>query len=116
MRISDWSSDVRSSDLVPTPGSKLSAKSSWPMPRMNPDNIDGELNICDVDDSCTPGVRFASCETLSTPFSCRAAPAKAATAIGTWWTFSARRSEDHTSELKSLLRNSYAVFCWQKKI
>src|SRR3546814_10980948 len=61
------------------------------MPRMNPDNIDGELNICDVDDSCTPGVRFASCETLSTPFSCRAAPEKAATAIGTCWTFSARR-------------------------
>src|SRR3546814_10202206 len=44
-----------------------------------------------VDDSCTPGVRFASCETLSTPFSCRAAPEKAATAIGTCWTFSARR-------------------------
>src|SRR3546814_4836667 len=65
--------------------------SSWPMPRIDPDNIDGELNICDVDDSCTPGVRFASCETLSTPFSCRAAPEKAATAIGTCWTFSARR-------------------------
>src|SRR3546814_15990633 len=58
---------------------------------MNPDNIDGELNICDVDDSSTPGVRFASCETLSTPFSCRAAPEKAATAIGTCWKFSARR-------------------------
>src|SRR3546814_15168807 len=57
---------------------------------MNPDNIDGELNICDVDDSCTPGVRFASCETLSTPFSCRAEPEKAATAIGTCWTFFAR--------------------------
>src|SRR3546814_14377058 len=68
---------------VPTPGSKLSAKSSWPMPRMNQDNIDGELKICDVDDSCTSGVRFASCETLSTPFSCRAAPEKAAKAIGT---------------------------------
>src|SRR3546814_5770558 len=92
------------------------------MPRMNPDNIDGELNICDVDDSCTPGVRFASCETLSTPFSCRAAPEKAATAIGTCWTFSARRcavttmsSEEHTSELQSLMRISYAVFCLQQK-
>src|SRR3546814_4087616 len=100
------------------------------MPRMNPDNIDGELNICDVDDSCTPGVRFASCETLSTPFSCRAAPEKAATAIGTCWTFSARRcavttmspmptldarSEEHTSELQSLMRISYAVFCLTKK-
>src|SRR3546814_16699922 len=61
------------------------------MPRMKPDNIDGELKICEVDDNCTPGVRFASCETLSTPFSCRAAPETAATAIGTCWTFQARR-------------------------
>src|SRR3546814_3141661 len=25
------------------------------------------------------------------------------------------RSEEHTSELQSLMRNSYAVFCWTKK-
>src|SRR3546814_8766491 len=28
----------------------------------------------------------------------------------------AARSEEHTSELQSLMRNSYAVFCLQKKI
>src|SRR3546814_1558394 len=28
----------------------------------------------------------------------------------------ALRSEEHTSELQSLMRNSYAVFCLQKKI
>src|SRR3546814_6732175 len=27
----------------------------------------------------------------------------------------ARRSEEHTSELQSLMRNSYAVFCLKKK-
>src|SRR3546814_8338718 len=27
-----------------------------------------------------------------------------------------RRSEEHTSELQSLMRNSYAVFCLNKKI
>src|SRR3546814_3542781 len=27
------------------------------------------------------------------------------------WTMAAPRSEEHTSELKSLMRNSYAVFC-----
>src|SRR3546814_8662176 len=27
-----------------------------------------------------------------------------------------KRSEEHTSELQSLMRNSYAVFCWKKKI
>src|SRR3546814_1261252 len=26
-----------------------------------------------------------------------------------------RRSEEHTSELQSLMRNSYAVFCFKKK-
>src|SRR3546814_5792234 len=28
---------------------------------------------------------------------------------------SAWRSEEHTSELQSLIRNSYAVLCWQQK-
>src|SRR3546814_7725412 len=32
-------------------------------------------------------------------------------APGTQW----RRSEEHTSELQSLMRNSYAVFCLKKK-
>src|SRR3546814_5850788 len=27
----------------------------------------------------------------------------------------AARSEEHTSELQSLMRTSYAVFCWKKK-
>src|SRR3546814_1193667 len=27
-----------------------------------------------------------------------------------------RRSEEHTSELQSLMRISYAVFCWKKKL
>src|SRR3546814_4947297 len=30
--------------------------------------------------------------------------------------FSDSRSEEHTSELQSLMRNSYAVFCLKKKI
>src|SRR3546814_10262358 len=51
--------------------------------------------------------------------------------MGTWWRlwlllqphwgvllqvlFGALRSVEHTSELKSLMRISYAVFCWKKK-
>src|SRR3546814_3722153 len=31
------------------------------------------------------------------------------------WTSRARRSEEHTSELQSLMRISYAVFCLKKK-
>src|SRR3546814_7819298 len=32
-----------------------------------------------------------------------------------WCTFSCMRSEEHTSELQSLMRISYAVFCLKKK-
>src|SRR3546814_1164354 len=33
-----------------------------------------------------------------------------------WWRRRAeKRSEEHTSELQSLMRNSYAVFCLKKK-
>src|SRR3546814_3700367 len=31
------------------------------------------------------------------------------------WRFRGRRSEEHTSELQSLMRISYAVFCLKKK-
>src|SRR3546814_9996259 len=31
------------------------------------------------------------------------------------WAFDAHRSEEHTSELQSLMRISYAVFCLKKK-
>src|SRR3546814_1830967 len=46
----------------------------------------------------------------------------ALTRVGEWWnsehTYSgnaANRSEEHTSELQSLMRISYAVFCLKKK-
>src|SRR3546814_3468387 len=32
-----------------------------------------------------------------------------------FWFCSEKRSEEHTSELQSLMRNSYAVFCLKKK-
>src|SRR3546814_8750460 len=35
--------------------------------------------------------------------------------IASLWTGSTMRSEEHTSELQSLMRSSYAVFCLKKK-
>src|SRR3546814_1845895 len=35
--------------------------------------------------------------------------------MGNRLTYLASRSEEHTSELQSLMRNSYAVFCLKKK-
>src|SRR3546814_10271772 len=35
--------------------------------------------------------------------------------VGYVWINETSRSEEHTSELQSLMRNSYAVFCLKKK-
>src|SRR3546814_3477710 len=43
-------------------------------------------------------------------------PAAALQAVAAWETYERLgRSEEHTSELQSLMRNSYAVFCLKKK-
>src|SRR3546814_9607534 len=45
-------------------------------------------------------------------------PPEVAFNVCTFWyidALAAVRSEEHTSELKSLMRISYAVFCWIKK-
>src|SRR3546814_5481504 len=62
---------------------------------------------------------FAVCGTRSTP----SVPSSGSSRLsvgGTIWSRIARmqkivRSEEHTSELQSLMRNSYAVFCLKKK-
>src|SRR3546814_5611638 len=57
-----------------------------------------------------------SCLTVFTPCSLQIS---SMTALGTSWSTEssrmASRSEEHTSELQSLMRISYAVFCLKKK-
>src|SRR3546814_8041672 len=94
MRISDWSSDVCSSDLSTLAIGSLTS-----------------LNACGA---VTGGVAMgfpssSLCSRLriwvlvGTPASSALAPAVS-------------RSEEHTSELQSLMRISYAVFCLQNKL
>src|SRR3546814_2894411 len=101
MRISDWSSDVCSSDLHPcapksstkirpdTTGDTEKGKSMKVMSRLLP----GKSNLAIAQDAARPK------STLS----------------GTLMAATRRRSEEHTSELQSLIRTSYAVFCLKKK-
>src|SRR3546814_1026450 len=58
--------------------------------------------------------RISSGKTAAAPFSgARAKPRrKAAPVVGD----GPNRSEEHTSELQSLMRNSYAVVCFEQKI
>src|SRR3546814_7431042 len=46
---------------------------------------------------------------------CVAAEYRSGAVIATLWQGIASRSEEHTSELQSLMRISYAVFCLKKK-
>src|SRR3546814_10067819 len=87
MRISDWSSDVCSSDLGP---SVL---------------MQGVVVVV-----LTIAVKVLSLTFIPIPDS------KTPTSVGaTPPTPISMRSEEHTSELQSLMRISYAVFCLKKK-
>src|SRR3546814_3214978 len=102
MRISDWSSDVCSSDLLPDFGWET-IRPRWPLPigairsRMRPVMSSLEplprssLNAL----RGNSGVRFSNCILFLEA--------------------SGGRSEEHTSEPQSLMRLSYAAFCLKKK-
>src|SRR3546814_6356331 len=94
MRISDWSSDVFSSDL-PAVICQFSPLMSWMTVEAGQDSSVGT--------------------TRPTPLPERVG-AKAKTCSGpSWRRYCSSRSEEHTSELQSLMRISYAVFCLKKK-
>src|SRR3546814_8423728 len=107
MRISDWSSDVCSSDLqiAMDQNGDLSlnltpetAAAMWKAGLIN------ESQLGAIADGGHARFSFAHNELL--------------VSSGTDFSRSARsdtRSEEHTSELQSLMRISYAVFCLKKK-
>src|SRR3546814_4910209 len=133
MRISDWSSDVCSSDLLfhrpagagdrelPEGRPAGAGRRDLPQPGAHPVGrrpaggsqagcAEGLGQGCEEargsqEDSCPEGLRTQSI---------------AAEVVGIdridWYKLgSSRRSEEHTSELQSLMRISYAVFCLKKK-
>src|SRR3546814_9681200 len=95
MRISDWSSDVCSSDLR---SSSETSEASSCRSKTYPSFLATLLSAClsSTALSIAP-IRYCR-KTVSLP------------------SFSRHmRSEEHTSELQSLMRISYAVFCLKKK-
>src|SRR3546814_5788774 len=102
MRISDWSSDVCSSDLCC--GRILLVDATFGLAIQN-NNTDTPVNG-------GGGIIFNQTDRRSQaqyPFDLRLGHAAR-------HKFLASRSEEHTSELQSLMRISYAVFCLKKKI
>src|SRR3546814_7347708 len=98
MRISDWSSDVCSSDLMADPDARVICVSG-----------DGgfQMNIQEL----------ATMARERLPVKIVLIDNQALGMVRQWQElfFSERRSEEHTSELQSLMRISYAVFCLKKK-
>src|SRR3546814_7463412 len=102
MRISDWSSDVCSSDLR----SAALLGNRRPAPNSH------------VHVFQTPAPIPCGCLRCSPCFTarCRTRPAHpCATCLLLRFIRQRQRSEEHTSELQSLMRISYAVFCLKKK-
>src|SRR3546814_3509832 len=116
MRISDWSSDVCSSDLFAhkarsaptavlhhqTRGQASRDRREWRR-HILPATV---RHRCRQDEAESARHSFAPTSSYEAPCGyCRHADCR--------W---GRRSEEHTSELQSLLRITYAVFCLKKKI
>src|SRR3546814_2086757 len=117
MRISDWSSDVRSSDL---PGRarharldrRDDARQRMAARRRTPDGR-GRVRARGRDDRGRPPLPRRQLATLPAGLLAPAAHRDGAAAAGLQ--SGGGRSEEHTSELQSLMRISYAVFCLKKK-
>src|SRR3546814_8845046 len=124
MRISDWSSDVCSSDLrTPVPLQAVifdldgvltdTARVHYVAWKQLADSLDIEFN--ETINRRLKGVdRMGSLDILLER-SARTFSAQEKLALCERKNASYRRSEEHTSELQSLMRISYAVFCLKKK-
>src|SRR3546814_8705209 len=114
MRISDWSSDVCSSDLEAARGGDEGVGELLAVflgaggdllgvaEVAAEDDLDRPLGAHDGDLRRRPGVVHVAAQVLGGHHVVGAAVGLA-------------RSEEHTSELQSLMRTSYAVFCLKQK-
>src|SRR3546814_7261677 len=103
MRISDWSSDVCSSDRGQSFGAAVDGQPRCTVAfdgRHRRSQLD-RRGIADTVEAQRPGHQCVSVEGM--PIKSRDPTARRS------------RSEEHTSELQSLMRISYDVFCLKKK-
>src|SRR3546814_1390467 len=124
MRISDWSSDVCSSDLAGDEGVDAGALAGADHRRRDADNVEPG-GACLGPDAVDDGFHGENSRSicfwsrrntvpLITPpiRSCNSRIPRMCPAILS----RSSRSEEHTSELQSLMRISYAVFCLKQQI
>src|SRR3546814_6234155 len=121
IRISDWSSDVCSSDLASRVRRILSlsnGSTTWPGCRAVQTWCSSFAETAVMIVTSTQYDRLRRAAWLRSGSSAQHASSTVRVAEYTTRrpsTLGARRSEEHTSELQSLMRISYAVFCLNKK-
>src|SRR3546814_10542049 len=111
MRISDWSSDVCSSDLTIIAGAVQLRSDRHQAEAQSPYQACAAARALFRPFGGDPGRDAGACPCAARQWDARDA------AFGRLCPLCARRagkSEEHTSELQSLMRMSYAVFCLQK--
>src|SRR3546814_4268921 len=111
MRISDWSSDVCSSDLQQNEQDHVLTHSYALRPRdISPWRVQPGADLC------SSGVtRARQPASRCLPSARRVSPTSTRRGRLAGFLHRCPRSEEHTSELQSLMRISYAVFCLQNK-
>src|SRR3546814_4534157 len=110
LRISDWSSDVCSSDLFTDTLPSCFCGPYGPVTGLGMKHSGWVCGLAQV--PLPKSIAFdrvtSECSyTRPTPTENRSLRSSEAASV--------RRSEEHTSELQSLMRSSYAVFCLKKK-
>src|SRR3546814_3601007 len=109
MRISDWSSDVCSSDLLRSANSfsaplrAANANANLSFPLYQGGRVKNSIRAADARvESGRANLRFTEADVFTA-------------IVSVYMDVMRDRSEEHTSELQSLMRISYAVFCLKKK-
>src|SRR3546814_2515522 len=133
MRISDWRSDVCASDLAAVellPDVPVAGRAGFVDRLLGLQPLDGELRhrvvavaareLVALVDRAKPVVARAAGVAAQAAFGLgldrrSAVPGEGDDRAGLERVLRVRRSEEHTSELQSLMRISYAVFCLKKK-
>src|SRR3546814_4037218 len=108
MRIIDWISDVCSSDLAVVAVARQAARQPAPQPGAGGDDRAVRARLA-------AGAARAGMDAVGTVDAAGGATDRGADGTARQAARTALRTEEHTSELQSLMRISYAVFCLKKK-
>src|SRR3546814_4800784 len=109
MRISDWSADVGSSDLARAQALISQNKLDYPVSLPATQHKTRQQVVAELARAKAAGQ--ISTNRLDYPVASSTTASKSRSEV-----VNQLRSEEHTSELQSLMRISYAVFCLKKKI